>query len=128
MPADGCYSHGPYDNDDHPSTGCHPACYDCSGFAWKLLSYVGVPISQGPSASQYTQFPDVGDSYKTGDLLFLGSTPGSIHHVMVAGSAGGSDYYEAPYTGQWTRGSSGGHDYASGPSGNGWCMDDDCGH
>lgn len=130
LPTDGYYNHEPYNNNHPAGSAHHYCCFDCSGLAWKCLSYVGVALPQGTAAMQYATFTDIGGNYKIGDLLFLGDAREGIHHVMISNSDGGGNpsFYEAPYTGAWTRASSGQTNYASGPSGSGWCMDDSCTH
>ncbi|MDO8683294.1 MAG: NlpC/P60 family protein [Armatimonadota bacterium] len=125
LPVDGYYDHGPYYNDHPAGDGHHPTCFDCSGYAWKCLSYCGVSLPDGTAASQYSSFPSVSTPH-VGDLLFRINGDGNICHVMI--SIGGSAYYNAPRTGEWSIYGSGSYVYASGPSGDGWCMDANCSH
>lgn len=74
-----------------------PSSFDCSGFTKYVFAHFGVNLSR-VAVDQASQGSSVSkDGLAAGDLVFFGSSMGSIHHVGIY--VGDGCYIHAPYTG-----------------------------
>jgi cell wall-associated NlpC family hydrolase len=77
--------------------GASPSGFDCSGLVMYVYAQLGISLPHN-AAMQYASISHVAHgSEQPGDLVFFGSSAGSIHHVGIY--VGGSSMIDAPYTG-----------------------------
>ena len=81
--------------------GSTPAGFDCSGFTMYCFAKAGVNLSHN-AQTQYGQGKHVSkENLKRGDLVFFGSSTGSISHVGIY--VGDGKMIHSPYTGASVR-------------------------
>jgi len=77
--------------------GASPSGFDCSGLVMYVYARLGISLPHN-AAMQYASISHVAHgSEQPGDLVFFGSSAGSIHHVGIY--VGGGSMIDAPYTG-----------------------------
>jgi cell wall-associated NlpC family hydrolase len=81
--------------------GASPSGFDCSGLVMYCYAQLGVSLPHN-AAMQYADCTPVAHgSEQPGDLVFFGSSAGTIHHVGIY--VGGGSMIDAPYTGTVVR-------------------------
>ena len=94
--------------------GASPSGFDCSGLVMYVYAKLGISLPHN-AAMQYASITHIAHgSEQPGDLVFFGSSAGSIHHVGIY--VGGGSMIDAPYTGVDVRydAAFGGDSFASG--------------
>lgn len=81
--------------------GSTPSGFDCSGFTMYCYAKSGVSLTHNAQA-QFNQTKSVSTaSMKAGDLVFFGSSTGSITHVGIY--VGDGKFIHSPQTGEFVR-------------------------
>lgn len=81
--------------------GSTPSGFDCSGFTMYCYAQSGVGLTHNAQA-QYNETTSVNSSdMKAGDLVFFGSSTGSITHVGIY--VGDGKFIHSPQTGEYVR-------------------------
>ena len=81
--------------------GSTPSGFDCSGFTMYCYAKAGVSLTHNAQA-QFNETTSVSSSeMKKGDLVFFGSSTGSITHVGIY--VGNGKFIHSPQTGEYVR-------------------------
>lgn len=82
--------------------GSTPAGFDCSGFTMYVYSKMGIKLTHRAQAQYNETSHKVAKSdLKAGDLVFFGSSTGSISHVGIY--VGKGKFIHSPQTGEYVR-------------------------
>jgi cell wall-associated NlpC family hydrolase len=81
--------------------GASPAGFDCSGLVMYCYAQLGISLPHNAAMQYAVCTPVAHGSEQPGDLVFFGSSAGTIHHVGIY--VGGGSMIDAPYTGAVVR-------------------------